>query len=462
VEKQMNSLKILIVDDDPNILEVLAMRLESRGFDPVKAVSAEEALEKLETESFEVVLTDLRMEGMDGIDLTEEVRKTDAEMPVILLTAHGSIPNAVEAMQKGAFSYLTKPFEDRELLIHIERALEKRRMQKQIHNLETLVEDRFSFKNIVGRSRAMKEIFEQIDLVAGSDSTILLTGESGTGKELFARAIHAHSHKTDGPFIAVNCGAIPENLLENELFGHDRGAYTGADAAQDGYFVRADGGTIFLDEIGETPLNLQVKLLRVLQDKEFNPIGSDRSVKVDVRLIAATNRNLEQAVADGNFREDLYYRIHVIPIHIPPLRERKEDIPFLIDHFIQKYSKRVQKEIQGIDPVAVQQLLQQSWPGNVRELENRIEQAVVMARGTHLVPHDFFFLYKEDAPKAFLSFRQAKDVFEKEYITHVLKVTGGHVTNAAKLAGKQRADFYNLMKKHHILREDFRESSGES
>jgi len=455
----MRQVKILIVDDDPNILEVLAMRLESQGFEPVKSASGDAALAMMEENDFDLVLTDLRMAGMDGIDLTEQVRRRNAEIPVILLTAHGSIPSAVEAMQKGAFSYLTKPFDDQELLIHIERALEKRRMQKQIHNLESLVEDRFSFKNIIGRSRAMKEIFEQVDLVAGSDSTVLLTGESGTGKELFARAIHAHSHKADGPFLAVNCGAIPENLLENELFGHDKGAYTGADSAKEGYFARADGGTIFLDEIGETPLSVQVKLLRVLQDREFTPIGSERAMTVDVRLIAATNRDLEQAVAEGAFREDLYYRIHVIPIHIPPLRERKEDIPFLVDHFIRKYAERLKRPIEGIDPVAVQQLLQQNWPGNVRELENRIEQAVVMARGTQLMPQDFFFLRKEEVRQGFLSFRQAKDVFEKEYVTHVLKVTGGHVTNAAKMAGKQRADFYSLMKKHHIQREDFREQS---
>ncbi len=455
----MRQVKILIVDDDPNILEVLAMRLESQGFEPVKSASGDAALAMMEENDFDLVLTDLRMAGMDGIDLTEQVRRRNAEIPVILLTAHGSIPSAVEAMQKGAFSYLTKPFDDQELLIHIERALEKRRMQKQIHNLESLVEDRFSFKNIIGRSRTMKEIFEQVDLVAGSDSTVLLTGESGTGKELFARAIHAHSHKADGPFLAVNCGAIPENLLENELFGHDKGAYTGADSAKEGYFARADGGTIFLDEIGETPLSVQVKLLRVLQDREFTPIGSERAMTVDVRLIAATNRDLEQAVAEGAFREDLYYRIHVIPIHIPPLRERKEDIPFLVDHFIRKYAERLKRPIEGIDPVAVQQLLQQNWPGNVRELENRIEQAVVMARGTQLMPQDFFFLRKEEVRQGFLSFRQAKDVFEKEYVTHVLKVTGGHVTNAAKMAGKQRADFYSLMKKHHIQREDFREQS---
>ncbi len=455
----MSRIKILIVDDDPNILEVLAMRLESQGFLPVKAESGKAALARLEEAGADLILTDLRMPGMDGIDLTEEVHRRNAEIPVILLTAHGSIPNAVEAMQKGAFSYLTKPFDDQELLIHIERALEKRRMQKQIHNLESLVEDRFSFKQIIGRSRPMKKIFEQAELVAGSDSTVLLTGESGTGKELFARAIHAHSQKAGGPFLAINCGAIPENLLENELFGHDKGAYTGADSAKDGYFARADGGTLFLDEIGETPPAIQVKLLRVLQEKSFTPIGSDRTVTVDLRLVAATNRDLEQAVTEGTFREDLYYRIHVIPLHIPPLRERKEDIPFLIDHFIRKCADRLKKPIEGIDPVAVQQLLQQNWPGNVRELENRVEQAVVMARGTLLASQDFFFFHKEEAQQSFLSFRQAKDVFEKEYVTHVLKVTGGHVTNAAKLAGKQRADFYNLMKKHRIQREDFREQS---
>jgi two-component system response regulator GlrR len=450
--------QILIVDDDANILEVLSMRLESKDFKTIKSGSAQEALAFIDGDEVDLIVTDLRMTGLDGMDLLEEVVKRSPETPVIMLTAHGSIPNAVEAMQKGAFSYLTKPFEDTELLIHIERALEKRRLQKKIHNLESLVEDRYSFKNIVGKSRAMQEIFEQVVQVAGTESTILLTGESGTGKELFARAIHTHSHKTSGPFIAVNCGAIPENLLENELFGHAKGAYTGADSVQKGYFVRANGGTIFLDEIGDTPLAVQVKLLRVLQEKEMTPIGADKPVKVDVRLLAATNQDLELAVAEGRFREDLYYRIQVIPIRIPPLRERKEDIPFLVDFFIRKHSERLGKKIDGIAPVAVQMLMQRAWPGNVRELENRLEQALVMARGSVLQPDDFFLLQKEKGPKTFMSFKQAKDAFEKEYVSHVLKVTEGHVTNAARMAGKQRADFYNLMKKHRIHRIDFLDS----
>lgn len=306
----------------------------------------------------------------------------------------------------------------------------------------------------------MQSMFEQIVQVAPTESTILLTGESGTGKELTARAIHTHSHKSGGPFIAVNCGAIPESLLENELFGHAKGAYTGAETSQVGYFSRADGGTIFLDEIGETPLPVQVKLLRVLQEKEFEPIGSDRSIKVDVRIIAATNQDLEKAVTQGKFREDLYYRVHVIPIHVPPLRERKDDIPFLVDHFIKKFSERLEKKVEGIDPVAVQQLMQRNWPGNIRELENRIEQAMVMAQGAILGLDDFVFLQEEHGTQKFLNFKHAKDLFEKEYVTHVLKITGGHVTNAARMAGKQRADFYNLMKKHNIQRDDFKGTSG--
>ncbi len=448
--------RILLVDDDPNILEVLAMRLESKGFNAVTAESAEAALDQMTGQPFDLVLTDLRMSGLDGMDLLEQVNEKHAETPVIILTAHGTIPNAVEAMQKGAFSYLTKPFEDRELSIHIARALEKRNLTRKIHNLESLVEDRFSFKNIIGKGQAMQAIFEQISQVSPTDSTILLTGDSGTGKELFARAIHARSHRSAGPFIAVNCGAIPENLLENELFGHAKGAYTGAHAAQEGFFSRADGGTIFLDEIGETPLSIQVKLLRVLQEKEFDPIGSQRSVKVDVRVLAATNQNLEDAVRAGTFREDLYYRIQVIPIKIPSLRERKEDIPFLIDHFIRKYAKIMNKEVHGIDPNVVQLLMQRDWPGNVRELENRIEQAIVMAQGSTLGQSDFLFLQEEPEQSDFMTFKQAKNAFEKQYVTHLLKLTGGHITNAANLAGKQRADLYNLMKKHKIQRDDFR------
>ncbi len=455
----MQPQRILIVDDDAHILEILSMRLESKGFQPVAAESGETALNILQSSPCDLVLTDLRMAGLDGLGLLEEVCKNYPDIPVIILTAHGSIPNAVEAMRKGAESYLTKPFEDRELSIHIERALEKRRMQKKIHDLESLVEEQLSFKNIVGRSRAMKEIFKKVSQVAPSDSTILLTGESGTGKELFARAIHAHSQVANGPFVAVNCGAIPENLLENELFGHVRGAYTGAHAVQKGYFARADGGTIFLDEIGETPFHLQVKLLRVLQEKEFFPVGSDHSIKVDARVVVATNQDLETAVREGRFREDLYYRIHVIPIHIPPLRERKEDIPFLADHFIRKMAKRMGKKVCGIEPGMVQKLMRRNWPGNVRELKNRIEQAMVLAKGPHLGAEDFLFLEQEEPSDRFLTFKESRDLFEKEYITHVLKITGGHVTNAARMAGKQRADFYNLMKKHGIQRSDFLDSS---
>ncbi len=454
----MKKERILVVDDDPNILEVLAMRLESKGFDAVKAESAESALDQMTGQPFDLVLTDLRMSGLGGMDLLEQVHEKHTETPVIILTAHGTIPNAVEAMQKGAFSYLTKPFEDRELSIHIARALEKRNLTRKIHNLETLVEDRFSFKNIVGKGQAMQAIFEQISQVSPTDSTILLTGESGTGKELFARAIHARSHRAAGPFIAVNCGAIPENLLENELFGHAKGAYTGAHASQEGFFSRADGGTIFLDEIGETPLSIQVKLLRVLQEKEFDPIGSQRSVKVDVRVLAATNQKLAKAVQAGSFREDLYYRIQVIPIHIPSLRERKEDIPFLIDHFIRKYARIMNRDVYGIDPNVVQFLMQRDWPGNVRELENRIEQAMVMAQGTTLGQSDFVLLQQKPEQSDFMTFKQAKNAVEKQYVTHLLKLTGGHITNAAQLAGKQRADLYNLMKKHKIQRNDFRDT----
>ena len=451
----MGTERVLLVDDDAHILETLSIRLASHGYEVMKADSVNEALGAMEGDDLDLVITDLRMTGRDGMDLLQEVVSKTPETPVIMLTAHGTIPNAVEAMQKGAFSYLTKPYDVNELLIHMERATEKRRLQKKIHNLESLVEERYSFKNIVGRSRAMQGLFAQVVQVAKTDSTILLTGESGTGKELFARAIHAHSERSQGPFIAVNCGAIPENLLENELFGHAKGAYTGADSVQKGFFVRAEGGTIFLDEIGEAPIGVQVKLLRVLQEKEMTPIGSDCSVKVDVRLVAATNQDLEKAVSEQRFREDLYYRIHVIPLHIPPLRERKEDIPFLVDFFIRKHAERMEKQIDGIDPAAVQMLMQRDWRGNVRELENRVEQALVMTRNPILQPGDFFFHQKDKESKGFMAFREAKDAFEKEYVTHVLKETEGHVTNAAKLAGKQRADFYNLMKKHEIHRDDF-------
>lgn len=447
--------RILLVDDDRNILEVLKMRLESKGYSVTASDNGPDAIEKVKKEGVDLIISDLRMTEMNGMELMQEVINIDPEMPIIILTAHGSIENAVEAMQKGAYSYITKPFDDEDLILHIKNALEKHRLTSQIKDLKDQLKEKYSFENIIGKSDKMQKVFEQITRIAKTNSTIAIYGDSGTGKELVARAIHFNSLRSGGPFIAISCGALPETLLENELFGHIRGAYTGATENKEGLFAKADGGTIFLDEIGEAPLSLQVKLLRVLEEREFNPIGGGKSMKVDVRVIVATNRDLQKGVVEGTFREDLFYRIHVIPIHLPSLRERREDIPFLADHFLKKHSKEMNKNIREFAPPAIQKMMSYNWPGNVRELENRIEQAVVMATGTRITENDIF-LPSAVGGDRFKSYREAKEGFEKDYVIMTLKINKGNVTNAAKLAGKHRTDFYNLIRKYNINPKEFK------
>ncbi|MBI5043891.1 MAG: sigma-54-dependent Fis family transcriptional regulator [Nitrospirae bacterium] len=448
--------KILLVDDDKNILEVLKMRLESKGYTVSTSENGAEAIELVKKDRFNLVISDLRMSVMNGMVLLEEIMNIDPELPIIILTAHGSIENAVEAMQKGAYSYITKPFDDEDLLLHIKNALEKQRLTSEIKNLKGILKEKYSFDNIVGRSEKMQKVFEQIAKIAKTNSTVAIYGESGTGKELVARAIHFDSLREGNPFVAISCGALPETLLENELFGHIRGAYTGAVETKEGLFAKADKGTIFLDEIGEAPLSLQVKLLRVLEEREFTQIGGGKPIKVDVRVIVATNRDLQKCVAEGTFREDLFYRIHVIPIYLPPLRERREDIPFLADHFLKKYCKDMDKDIKGFTPSAIQKMMSYNWPGNVRELENRIEQAVVMATKSKIIEDDIL-LPSKGSGEQFKPYREAKEGFEREYVILTLKINKGNVTNAAKMAGKHRTDFYNLIRKFKINPKEFKE-----
>lgn len=444
--------KILVVDDDQHLRTLMKIRLEGAGYRATLAERGEEALAHAEDAAFDSAIIDLRMEGMDGIALLENLLRLQPSLPVIILTAHGTIANAVEATKKGAYDFLTKPFDPKELLHCLEKALEVRQLRGEVARLRTLVQERYHFDNMIASSEKMQQVLHQVALIAARDSTVCLYGESGTGKELIARAIHAASQRSQGPFVAINCGAIPEGLLENELFGHMKGAYTGADQARPGLLQQAHGGTLLLDEIGELPSVLQVKFLRVLQEREFFPLGAGQASKVDIRLIAATNQDLWSAVGSGKFREDLYYRIHVIPIFLPPLRERSEDIPLLAHYFLRQFSQETQKDMQGFSPEAMQRLVSYDWPGNVRELANVIERAVVLASDRILTP-DLLLLGRQEtqSPQAnFLPFKQARAEFERSYLVQVLTATRGNVSRAAELAGRYRAEFYKMLRKHAV------------
>ncbi|OPY68517.1 MAG: Transcriptional regulatory protein QseF [Syntrophorhabdus sp. PtaU1.Bin002] len=450
--------KILIVDDDRNIVELLQIRLETAGYDVVTAFDEGEAIEKTKEQVIDLAIVDLQLTRTDGISLMEDLHLIIPQMPVIILTAYGSIESAVEAMKRGAYSYLTKPFEPQELFFQIQKAMENRRLASEIERLKGLLKEKYSFPNIVARSEKMQKVLEEISRIAKTDSTVLLLGESGTGKDLIAKAIHLASDRKDKPFVAINCAALPEPLLESNLFGHEKGAFSGAIRSVRGLFLQAHEGTIFLDEIGDMPLSIQAKILRVLQEKQFYPVGSEKLIGVDVRIIVATNKDLEEQVKQGLFREDLYYRVHVIPIHLPPLRERKEAIPELVERFLKKFSDQAKKDIKGLTPQAMQKLMLYDWPGNVRELENVIEYAVAMT-DKEFVTEDLILQTKGVVSQEPLKpLKEAKDAFEKSYLMYLLEICKGNVTEAAKLAGKYRADFYILLKKHNLKVEDFKKS----
>ena len=448
--------KILVVDDDRNLVELIQMRLEKAGYDVVTSIHEEEAIEKAKGQLFDLAVVDLQLVNTDGISLMEDLHRIIPEMPVIILTAYGSIESAVDAIKRGAYSYLTKPFEHQDLLLQIQNAIENRRLTSEIERLKGLLGERFSFANVVTRSERMQKVLETISRIAPTESTVLLLGESGTGKDLIAKVIHLASERKDQPFVAINCAALPEALLESNLFGHEKGAFSGAVRTARGLFLQANEGTIFLDEIGDMPLSIQAKVLRVLQDKKFYPVGSEKLVGADVRIIVATNKNLEEQVKQGLFREDLYYRVHVIPIHLPPLRDRKEDIPLLVDHFLNKFREKVKKEIKGFSPQAMQKLMLHDWPGNVRELENIIEYAAAMT-DTELINEDLIFQTKVIPAVTYIKpLKEAKDIFERGYLIYLLETCKGKVSEAAKMAGKYRADFYLLLKKHELNPDDFK------
>ena len=450
----MTKAKILVVDDDRNLLDLIRMRLEASDYE-VFALDHENMAKELATkEVFDVAVLDLQLVKQDGLLLMEELHLIHPEVPTIILTAHGSIESAVEAMKRGAFTYLTKPFDSQELILQIERARERSQLTKEISRLKELLEERFTFDNIIAKSEPMRSVLDQVARIAGTESNVAIYGASGTGKELIAKAIHISSPRKNFPFLAINCAAIPESLLESELFGFEKGAFTGAVKTSKGLFTRADKGTVFLDEIGDMSLSIQAKLLRVLQERSFVPLGSSNPVTVDVRIIAATNKNLKEEVKKKKFREDLFYRIHVIPIELPLLKDRKDDIPPLVEHFITKYRDLMGKKVKTISPAAMQKLMLHDWPGNVRELENTIEYAIAMTSSDTLT--DDLILRTKNGQDELLTLQEARARFEQTYLQNLLKITGGNVSKAAELAGKYRADLYNLMKKYDITPQDYK------
>ena len=441
--------RILVVDDDQGLLQLLKMRLAAMGFAVTACTTGEEAIGAAKREVFDLAITDLRLPDRDGLAVLEELRLIHPSLPVLILTAHGSIPNAVEAMQKGAYGYLTKPFDDKEFKLVIEKALAQQRMSREIDRLRSLVKELYGLESVVARSPAMQVLLQQVAHVAETDATVCLSGETGTGKEVIARVVHCNSRRGRGPFVAVNCGAIPESLFESELFGHVKGAFTGAQYAKRGLFQSADGGTLFLDEIGEMPLALQVKLLRALQEREVVEVGAERPTKIDVRIITSTNKDLERAVKEGRFREDLYYRIQVVPLVVPPLRERRDDVPPLAQHFLKQSTGRMHKNIRGFRPDAMQRLMLYAWPGNVRELENAIEKAVVLST-QDMITADLLPAASLPAENQVKPLTKAREDFEQEYLKEILHLTGGNISRAAQIAGRYRADFYKLLKKHGL------------
>ncbi len=447
---------ILVVDDDHNLLNVIRMRLEAAEYQVFTATDTAGAMQAVGNQEIDLALVDLKLAGEDGIGLMEELHRLHADLPVIILTAHGSIGTAVEAMKKGAANYLTKPFDHQELLLQIDIALEKRRLSREVDSLRNICSSKFGFENIIGKSARMKHVLEQVAQAAETDSNVHIEGESGTGKELIAKSLHLASARKQGPFVAINCAAIPENLLESELFGYKKGAFSGAVGDKKGLFTQAHHGSFFMDEISEMPLTMQSKLLRVLEEREFYPLGGNQTIKVDTRIITASNKDLEAQVAQKLFREDLYYRIHVILVKLPPLRERKEDIPLLARHFLKKCTLEMNKNMRGFTAPALQKMLEHSWPGNVRELENAIESAVALALGEEITEE--LLLPKYDLQTASIKpLKKAKDDFLKNYLVQLIEFTGGNVSQAAKLAGKYRADLYELLKKYKLDPSSFRE-----
>ena len=444
---------VLVVDDDPDLLKLLAMRLGAAGYGVQTAESGERALAAIAVSRPDVVVTDLKMGGMDGLALFDAVQRTAPTLPVIILTAHGTIPDAVDATKRGVFGFLPKPFEGKELLAQVEQAL-------KLSSVGSGAADGGDWRaDFITASSRMEDLLRRARLVAQSDASVLIVGASGTGKELLARAIHSASKRAAAPFVAVNCAAIPEALLESELFGHRKGAFTGAIYDHKGLFQSAEGGTVFLDEIGDMPVALQSKLLRALQEREVRPIGTSQAVPVDVRIISATHRNLEERVASGEFREDLYYRLNVVSFAIPTLAERPEDILPLARHFLTTTAARYGKDVRALAPDALELLVGAPWPGNVRQLANVVEQAVALATSP-IVPAALVASALKAEPAGLTPLDEAKRAFERDYLIRILRITKGNVSHAARLAQRNRTEFYKLLDRHQLHPSMFKAERG--
>ncbi|MGB2536248.1 two-component system response regulator GlrR [Hafnia paralvei] len=444
---QRKPANLLLVDDDPSLLKLLGMRLSSEGLRVTTAESGHDALRVLGREQIDLVISDLRMDEMDGMALFAEIQKRQPGMPVIILTAHGSIPDAVAATQQGVFGFLTKPVDRDALYKAIDEALAQ--------SMPAAGDDTWR-EGIVTRSPTMLRLLEQANMVAQSDVSVLINGQSGTGKEVLAQAIHAASPRAGKAFIAINCGALPEQLLESELFGHAKGAFTGAVSSREGLFQAAEGGTLFLDEIGDMPLALQVKLLRVLQERKVRPLGSNRDIDINVRIISATHRDLPKAMAKGEFREDLFYRLNVVSLKIPALNERAEDIPLLANHLLRESAQRHKPFVRSFSTDAMRRLMAASWPGNVRQLVNVIEQCVALTSAP-VISEALVEQALEGENTVLPTFAEARNHFELNYLRKLLQITKGNVTNAARLAGRNRTEFYKLLARHELDAADFKE-----
>ena len=446
----MQKTKILIVDDELIMRESLAGWLERDGHEVTKTASGEEALEILKETRFDILLVDIKMEGMSGLDVLKQVKESDPEVSVVMITAYGSISTAIEAIKNGAYDYLLKPFEPDELGVLIEKITIFQAQARENLYLRQEYQDRTRFESMIGQSKPMQKIFDLIQDIAPTGSTVLITGETGTGKELAARALHTHSPRCEGPFVSVNCGSIPEHLMESELFGHNKGAFTDAKETRKGRLELAHGGTLFLDEIGEISMRMQIDLLRVLEDRVFYRVGGTQPIEIDFRVIAATNRDLEEAIKKGTFREDLFYRLNVISLEMPSLRVRKEDIPLLAEHFLHRFSQETNKAVELISRDATDEMMLYEWPGNIRELENAIERAVVVCKGPKVMPDDLPIFRPE-----YICIPPSNTLMEveKAHIQQILNENQWNISRSATILGIDRSTLYSKIKRYKILKE---------
>ncbi len=459
--------RLLVVDDEEDMLRLLHRTIsEDLDSEIDTAATGAEALKLLESKNYDLALVDIRMPGMDGLELLERIKKINPWMTVVMMTAHGIVELAVKSIKKGAYDFITKPFDHEELIHMLRKALERSQLLRENLNLQRRIREREPFENLIGTSPAMERIYETIQMIAKTDVTVLITGESGTGKDLAARAIHSLSHRSEKPFVAVNCPTLPENILESELFGYKKGAFTDASSDKIGLFEEARGSTIYMDEIGDIAPSIQTKLLRVLQEKEIKPLGQTKSIKVDVRVVASTNRDLKEKIRNQEFREDLFYRLNVLTLHMPPLRERRDDIPLLAEHFLKHYCKEFGKPLKSLSPEFMDLLLRRNWEGNVRELENIINRAILLSAGDILKPQEIGWAHElpEDCVVGNdihrLAYKEAKKEvlhrFHSEYLTQLLRRNNGNVTRSARECGLERQALQQIMRRYGLKSQNFR------